>query len=400
MNQPVTPSGRVNGDTIARLESSLARVLAWVKAHDYRAYEPADGNSSLLFPLTLGKVPPMRVLQQVVLRAPFNIRPFLGVRPHESAIGLGYLAWAHLLEYRRKQESPSALEARKCLDWLIANRAPRNAEFSWGDPYEYATRSGRRPKNEPTLIWTSLIGLVFLQAYDVLGDARYLDVAESAGRWMQALPAERTDRGVCLSYVTYRQNSIHNASVMGGAFLARLGAKTGNPDVKALAREAVWYTCARIRPNGSWFYAEEPKYHWVDNFHTGYNLVAVDIYRQALGDASFDDALVAGFRYFVETFFEVDGRPKYFHDATYPVDIQCAAQAIETLVHLRALDARALPLALRVADWTIANLQARDGHFMYRDIGWTKVNTPMLHWGQGTMAKALAVTLDTLHAER
>jgi hypothetical protein len=35
-------------------------------------------------------------------------------------------------------------------------------------------------------------------------------------------------------------------------------------------------------------------------------------------------------------------------------------------------------------------MQAGDGHFYYRDLGWKKVKTPMLHWGQGTMFKALA----------
>src|SRR5438045_1739755 len=81
------------------LEQSLGRAVSWVQANGYRGYEPADGNSSFLFPLTLGKVPAMRVLQQVVLRAPFNVRPLLGIRAHESAIGRGYLAWGYLSMY-------------------------------------------------------------------------------------------------------------------------------------------------------------------------------------------------------------------------------------------------------------------------------------------------------------
>jgi rhamnogalacturonyl hydrolase YesR len=381
-----------------RLEKSFDRVVTWVQAHEYRAYEPADGNSSLFYPLTMGKVPPMRVLQQVVLRAPFNIRPFLGVRPHESSIGLAYMAWAYLVRYRTTGDARITQEARRCLDWLMANRAAGYDEYCWGDPYEYATRSGRRPKNQPTLIWSSLIGLVFVHAYETLEDARYLDVARSVGNWMLALPAEKTATGICLSYVTYRQNSIHNASVMGAAFLARLARITGSDQQMAVAREAALYTCARIRDDGSWYYAEEPKYHWVDNFHTGYNLVAVDTYRKASGDASFDDVLARGMSYFTHTFFEPDGRPKYFHDRTSPVDIQCAAQAIETLIQLADLDPHAFATAMKVADWTIGNMQASDGHFYYRDLGWTKIRTPMLHWGQGTMAKALAVALESLDA--
>jgi hypothetical protein len=35
-------------------------------------------------------------------------------------------------------------------------------------------------------------------------------------------------------------------------------------------------------------------------------------------------------------------------------------------------------------------MQAPDGHFYYRDLGWVMIQTPMFHWGQGTMFKALA----------
>jgi len=379
--------------TQQHFEKSLARVIIWVQGHHYKGYEPADGNSSLLFPLTGGRVWPMRVLQQVVLRSPVNVRPLLGVFPHESAIGRAYMAWGYLTMCRREASRPIRDDAVACLDWLMSNRAAGFDEFCWGDPYDYATRSGRRPRGAPILIWTALIGLVFLDAWDMLGDDRYLRVAESIGRWIATLPVERTDSGWCLSYNAYGQSSIHNSNAMGAAFLARLSAATANDAAATLARRAMSYTVSRQRPDGSWFYGEEAKYHWIDNFHTGYNLSALKTYREALHDTSFDQSLSDGLNYFKAHFFEADGRPKYFHNKTYPVDIQCAAQAIETLSALSDDDPASLPLAIKVARWTIDHLQASDGHFNYRHLGWTTVTTPMLHWGQGTMVKALASVL-------
>jgi rhamnogalacturonyl hydrolase YesR len=377
-----------------RVEQSLDQVVAWVQAHRYRAYEPADGNSSILFPLTGGNVLAMRALQQFVLRAPVNVRPFLGVRPHESAIGRGYMAWGYLVMCRNGAPSRIDDEAKACLEWLIANRARGYDQYCWGDPYEYATRSGRRPLGEPLLIWSALIGQAFLEAYDQFKDARYLDIATSIGTWMLTLPAERTPTGRCLSYVAYRQSSIHNSNAMGAAFLARLASVTGSEDACAVARDAMTYTCARQRPDGAWFYAEEPKYRWIDNFHTGYNLAALRTYRTATSDSRFDGHVAQGLRYFVEHFFEADGRPKYFHDRTYPVDIQCAAQAIEVLSTYSDEQPELLRRAIAVAEWTIENMQASDGHFYYRDLRWMKVTTPMLHWGQATMVKALALLLE------
>jgi rhamnogalacturonyl hydrolase YesR len=338
----------------------------------------------------------MRVLQQVVLRAPFNLRPFIGISPHESAIGRGYMAWGYLLMNRLRGSDSMRHEAIACLEWLMLNRASHYAEFCWGDPYEYATRGGRRPYGEPLLIWSALIGQAFLEAYEQFCDEKYLRVAESIGDWILKLPREETGTGSCLSYNAYSQRSMHNSNIMGAAFLARLAALTKSHEALTVARDAMTYTCSRQRGDGSWYYAEESKYHWIDNFHTGYNLSALKIYRSAVQDDSFDDVLGKGLQFYKTHFFETDGRPKYFHDKTYPIDIQCASQAIDSLTLLAEDDPDCLLLAMKVAEWTITNMQAKDGHFYYRDLGWTKVRTPMLHWGQGTMFKALAVLLKKL----
>jgi hypothetical protein len=43
-----------------------------------------------------------------------------------------------------------------------------------------------------------------------------------------------------------------------------------------------------------------------------------------------------------------------------------------------------------VAAWTIENMQDVSGYFFYRQYPLVKARTPMLHWGQATMFKALA----------
>jgi hypothetical protein len=106
--------------------------------------------------------------------------------------------------------------------------------------------------------------------------------------------------------------------------------------------------------------------------------------------------LQKGLRYFKQRFFEDNGCPKYYHNRCQPIDIQCAAQAIDTLALFSDKDDECLELAVRVALWTIKNMQDPDGHFYYRDLGWKKVKTPMFHWGQGTMFKALAHLLSKL----
>lgn len=382
-----------------KVEAGIEGVSHWVESHDYEAFDPGDGSMSFLNAFTLNQHFLKRLLTGGVLRAPFNIRPWIGIKPHVSTKGMGYMAWGYLKRHKVTKDARYAARAVKCLDWLIKHRAPNYAQYCWGNHFSFSTRGGTIPPLAPTIVWSSLIGHAFVEAYEVLGDTQYLEVASSICDWIMLLPREKTKTGACLSYVSYFQSSIHNSNMLGGSLLARVGKLTGQSGALETAKESMLYSCSRQKADGSWFYGEDPKYHWIDNFHTGYNLDCLKRYIDSTGDMSFKGNLDSGFVYFKNTFFEADGRSKYYHDKTYPIDIQCAAQAIDTLTFFADHDPEGLGLAVKVAEWTIDNMQGADGHFYYRDLGWTKNKTPMLHWGQGTMFKALTHLLTKLSEE-
>ena len=98
---------------------------------------------------------------------------------------------------------------------------------------------------------------------------------------------------------------------------------------------------------------KSPILHWVDNFHTAYVLDCFKHYAESTGDGRFDQDLKNGYEYWKSTFFLADGTPKYYSQKTLPLDIQCSSQAIDTLVFFHDRDPEALPLALKVAQWTI-----------------------------------------------
>src|SRR5262249_24319329 len=148
--------------------------------------------------------------------------------------------------------------------------------------------------------------------------------------------------------------------------------------------------CHHQLPDGAWWYGEAPKYHWIDNFHTGYNLDSIKRYVDYTGDRTFVPNLRSGYRYFIETFCEPSGCPRYYHNNTYPVDIQCASQAIDTLAFFSEEQPEGLALAAKVVDWTIDNLRHSSGYFYYRKYPMVISRTPYFHWGQATMYKAMA----------
>lgn len=368
---------------------SADRVRAWVEARNYKGYDPGDGLTSFLRPLTFGNLFAERLLQQAIWKAPINVRPLVGVKPLESTKGRGFMAWGYVLAYMRTRDAVDRDRALACLRWLDGARVPDQAGHCWGNHFDFTTRSGRMVAHTPTIVWSGLIGQAFLEAYEQLGELWCLDVAESICRWILSLPKEKTPSGTCLSYTAVFQNSVHNSNLLGAGLLARTWKHRKRPEYLETAREAVLYTCSRQREDGSWWYGEAPKYHWIDNFHTAYNLDSLKRYQDATGDDGFRVQVKRGFEYFKKTFFEDSGRPRYYHDRTYPVDIQCASQAVDTFAFFSDEDPESLRLAERVAAWTLAGMQAADGHFYYRQYPLLTARTPYFHWGQSTMYKAL-----------
>jgi rhamnogalacturonyl hydrolase YesR len=375
---------------------SLHRLERWVEVHNYEAYEPFDGLSSPLRRLTFGNLFLERLLMQLVRQSPVNLRPLLGIKPLPSTKGRGYMAAGYLTLYQTTGAPEYAERAVRCLDWLIASKSPKFTECSWANHFDFVSRGGRYEKHESIIVWTALVGEAFLDAYETLGDRRFLDVAESACRWILGLPRERTREGACLSYHALWQSSIHNANMLGAALLARAWRHTRRTEYSEVAAEAMRYSCSRQRPDGSWWYAEDRKYQWIDGFHTGYNLDSLRRYIDNTSDESYGGHLRLGLEFYIRHFVREDGCPRYYHNRTQPIDSQCAAQAIETLARFADLDDRCLSLATSVARWTIRHMQARDGHFFYRCYPLMKARAPMMHWAQATMYRSLALLLKTI----
>jgi len=382
--------------TIQDIKQSLDRVQEWVETRDYQGYEPFDGLSSWARPLAFGNLLFERLLMQLIRQSPINLRPVMGVSPKPSTKGRGYMARGYLILFQTTNRQEYLDKADQCLVWLDKHKVSRFQHHCWSNHFDFVSRGGSYTSEDPIIVWTSLIGQAYVEAFEITRRDWFLKTAESVCDWIMDLPREQTNQGACISYLPQVQSSIHNSNMLGAAMLARTAAHTGNERYRAVARSAMEYSCSRQRTDGSWWYAEDPKFQWIDNFHTGYNLESLKSYIDATGETEFRPNLRKGLAFFKQHFFEKSGRPRYYHNRTYPVDIQCAAQAIDTFAGLSKDDPECLDLAVKIAAWTIQNMQGRQGYFYYRQYPAVKAKTPMLHWGQATMFKALALLFEKL----
>jgi hypothetical protein len=371
---------------------SIGRLSGWLERNDNRGYDTFDGLSSFVRPLTFRNKFLETVLQQGVRRFPVNLRPLLGIQKSHSTKGMGFLARGFLRLHDATGDAAWARKAEFALKWLIENQSPGYSGVCWGNHFDYQSRTFYLPKGVPTVVWTSLIGHAFLDAFESLRKDSYLQVAVSACEHILCDLATYPDGdGLCISYIPTQNKQVHNANTLGGSLLARTYSFTRNEEYSVLARKAIQYTAQYQRPNASWYYGEKSNLHWVDNFHTAYVLDCFKYYAAGTGDTSFDSQMMAGYEYWKKVFFLPDGTPRYYDHKTLPLDIQCSSQAIDTLVFFRDRDPESLDLALQVARWTIEHMQDRSGYFYYRRYSSLLVNkTPTLHWGQATMMCALA----------
>lgn len=388
---------------------SIKKLDGWITQNNFKDYDPFDGlNARYLALFTFNNHYLRIILQQSIRRFPINLRPLFGIKKETSGKGIGFCALGYLNLYLTTKDENYLKKMRFCLDWLSNNFSEGYSGYCWGNHFSYESRGGRIPIGVPTIVWTSLIANVFFDAYEVFNESMYFDIGKSSCEHiLNDIDIYKDSKDViCFMYtpgnkqnLDGRMNSgyIHNSNVLGAWLLARLYQHTKDEKVFDLARKSINYTLKYQLSDGGWYYGESEKHHWVDSFHTGYNLEAIYGYIKATGEKKNEEKLKKGFRYFKSTFFKNDGTPKYYNHKTYPIDIQCASQGIQTLVNLREYDPSALELAMRVAQWTIKHMQDPKGYFYFRKYPFFSNKTPMFHWGQATMLSALGTFLKAIN---
>ena len=377
----------------AKIHDSLVRLINWLEAHDYRGYDTFDGLSSRIArPLTFETRLLRTVLQQGVRRFPLNVRPLLGIRRARSTKGMGFIARGYIRLHQATGDQIWADRAKAALAWLVTHQSTGYSGACWGNHFDYQSRTFYLPRGVPTVVWSSLIGHAFLDAYEHFGDDSYLEVAASTCEHLRRdLQIIVDGEGSCIAYIPGQNSQVHNANTLGGSLLARTATHTGDTGCRELATQSLQYTAQHQRPDASWWYGEKENLHWVDNFHTAYVLDCFLHFEKATGDRRFHANMTSGYAYWKDTFFLADGTPRYYNHKTLPLDIQCCSQAIDTLVFFAAQDPTSLGLAEKVASWTIDHMQDCTGYFYYRRYSpWLVNTTPTLHWGQATMLCALA----------
>jgi hypothetical protein len=371
----------------ATIADAAARLRAWLERAEYAGVEPHDAlTSPIMSASVLGRSRALRLAAlQGLRRLPLDIRPLLGIRRRRNAISLG---WA-LSAYALIGDDDALARIERTVEELDRLAAPGFSGLCWGYYFDWQTRTDFKRANTPIVVSTAFIGMGLLDAYAATGHTGHLDRARSACEFiLHDLNRTPHPHGFIFSYSPDDHEQVYNASILGAALLARVGALTGEREMLDTARAAVDAVVADQRDDGSWSYSRGDHRTFVDNFHTGYVLCALGDYIAASGDKRHRDALERGWGFYRQRFFDDGETPKYYHDRLYPIDAHAVAQSIVTLMRFGDI-----ATAHRVALRAIRTMQASDGAFLYQIHRRFTNRIKYLRWSNAWMLYALRLVL-------
>ena len=378
-----------------KIRQSIDLLDSWVERNGWAGYDPYDIKGMKLF-LVLQRNRYTKIFGSSLFlnRFPMFFRKIFRVRKDVNAKAMALFARGYLNLYRKLKDKKYLNKAVFCLNWLMENRSRGYSGFCWGYPFNWQSRIFI-PKNTPSGVVTSIAAHAFLDAYEILGDKKYLNIAKSCCNFiLNDLNIDIIDTNrICFSYTPLDDFHVHNANLWSASVLLRTYTYIKNKKYKKMGIKAINFTVSYQNVDGSWYYWAPPDklVYGIDNYHTGFVLECLNIGRRVLGDEfKYEKELMKGLEFYVTNLFLDDGTPKIQHNSIYPIDIHSCAQAIITFCELADFKPKYLSMAEKVAKWTIKNMQDKKGYFYYRIYKNRVDRMPYIRWGQAWMLRGLS----------
>jgi len=380
-------SGGSDGESLAK--SQLLKVLAYGRERDYTGWDLYDGESSRL----LGLLPIESkwvnlCFQQVVRRAPVNLRRLLLVEKRRNFMGGALFALANFAAYDLTGDETFRSEGLGLADWLLTEAPSGYSGYCGGHNHPVQGLHNRTLPEVPGVVGTAQAVRALLAAAEY-GDGRYRETARSAAEFVyEDLDYERVPAGARIKYKPNDTGEMYtlNANALGARLLLDLHAVFGDDRYRESATRILDYVAANQTAAGGWPYTEDPSssHLSMDNFHNGFIIDALLRYEAVCDDDRFAETIERAVGFY-RGLFDDTGAPHWDESSVYPRDIHASAQGIVTFSQLgdRAH-------AGRILRWTVENLSDGDGQFYHEQRRFYTKRITLMRWCQAWMAYALA----------
>lgn len=379
-------------------------IIGEARFEGFAGYDPFDGlNSSAFDKISFLKKNSLFGLTWIQFhkRSPVNFRSFLGVRKCRNPKGVGLFVLGLLEDFERTGIRATLDEAQMLSDWLLTQQCDKTEWrlSCWGYHFDWMARAFFVPKGKPNVITTIYVAKALHKLAMVLSDlgseselvCRYRDPAQEAAKFIVDFLYTEDGERCFFAYIPGEIAFVHNASLWAAAWVAVVASETGNTDFKDLAIKVAWQSVKEQQADGSWVYGGRHHHQFIDGFHTGYNLEALDLLQRALQFREFDDAIKRGLTYYKTSLIEEDGTAKYYHDNRYPLDMHSVSQALITLLKVGGGREDFL-LAGKIAQRAIDTLYIPEKHrFVYQKNKFYTNRINYMRWTQAWVYYSFAL---------
>ena len=360
---------------------------------NFEGYDPFDGLNTPIFerfPRLKNSVLGL-AWTQFFKRSKINFRPLFGLTAKRNPKGIALFILGSLQQYMRTQEVSYLDKATELGLWLIEQRCDPSSweHYCWGYHFDWKARAFFVPKGKPNVITTIYVAQALHELSKLLvrsnqeqAEAFKSAAFDSANFIVESLHTQYEGKEF-FAYIPGEKAFVHNASLWAAAWVSVVAAEMHNKKYADLAIKVARQSVDAQNTDGSWVYGTRSHHQFIDGFHTGYNLEALNLIRESLGISEFDSSISAGYEFYKQNLFEADGTAKYYHNNKYPLDPHSVSQAIITISKLgESLTDK--ELLENVINKAISELYLEDkGQFVYQK---TKSHTNSINYMRWTQA--------------
>ncbi|MDD5542168.1 MAG: hypothetical protein PHX83_03260 [Acidobacteriia bacterium] len=333
---------------------------------EFRGYDPYDVLNGPLF-LWMAHHSKWSgvILTQAFRYFPFNLRPILRIPPTTNAKTMALLARAYLRLHQFSPDAGYLRKAQTCLTWLDEHRSSGFENACWGYSFPWCTVRQFLERNVPSTVCSAFVAHAFLDAYELIGESRYLKVARSVCDFIQTDVARIPGAGgFCFSYSPVAALPVHNANLLAVSVLGRSYRHTGEKELLEGATPALEYTLRDQNEDGSWYYhgPYAGRDGTIDNFHTGFVLECLRQFQHDTGK-DVQQAVDQGQMFYEQRLFDAGGAPRRKIGMAYPVDIRDPAEFMAMMGRMERLSADQNSLLAKVFRWTVKEMRNPGGYF-------------------------------------
>ena len=156
--------------------------------------------------------------------------------------------------------------------------------------------------------------------------------------------------------------------------------------------------------DGSWpysFYYEKDRFKTQLDYHQGFIIDGMTRFSSFMDDElkdKFSPVINKAIKFYREKQFDREGWSYYRYPQKYPIDIHNQAQGIITFVNLYKVfkEKEYLDFAMRIAKWTLENMQDKEGFFYHQRWPILINKIPYIRWNQVWMMVALVNMLSVI----